>query len=362
MIISAYEPSLLNIYTAKSIHEVIKKKFNTVSEGEIDFLFMVLKLREQKNTNKVTSEDLAQEIVVDENLLISYARKWKSCNVLYIEKYRPEYVCKIKDDFIADIDTINPLEYTDFTNRIIFTYNKNKATFPTNKELAYLYSLKSDMQVSDGVFIEILEGFLKADSSLKASDISSLIDYNASWGSILEVKNLMSKLADEYSFVYKLMKSQGYKSKPTIKELGMYRKWVYEWNFTDQEIMDINRTLTDGDYPMEYLDGALYNIHKQQLSDDLKKSREEMETLKKIIYIIKSRYITEKAISIYINLRSEYEKEFIALAAEYAIKINSNNDKWYQIEKLLKEWKKQNLNSETDIGIYEGKKEGVLPF
>lgn len=362
MIISAYEPSLFNIFTAKSIKELIGVVFNSFSLNELEFLYTVIRLLETKNSDFLTTNDLAQEIVVDENMMVNYARKWKSSGVFYIEKYRPEYVCRIRDEFLSE-NSANPcLEYTDFINRIISAYNKHKAPVPSNKELAYLYSLKSDMNVSEGIFIEILNQFLRIDSSLKASDISSLIDFNSAWNSIADVQNIMSKTADEYAFVYKLMKLLGYKSKPTKTELVLYRKWKNEWGFANQDILETIKSLVDGDYPMAYLDGTLKNMYNQKLNEDLKKSIEEMDALKKILHLIGNRYITDKHITQYINLRSDYSMDFIVLAAEYASKIQSKNDKWYQIEKLLKEWVNHKLNTVSDIGIYEGKKEGELPF
>ena len=201
------------------------------------------------------------------------------------------------------------------------------------------------------------------DSRLTAYDITSMLDMNMSWTNISTVQANISAFKPDYLFVKKLMIKLGYTCFPSSKEIDFYRKWRDQWGFADPDILEVASTLVDGDYAMEYLDGALNNIREQGNVRNVRESLEESQTLKEMLRLVGGGKITKKNIMIYSELRKEWDADILLFAAKCASGKGKGKDKWHQIQKLLDEWKANcKLNSLSDIHIYEGKKEGVLPF
>ena len=361
MLIRIKSDSLLKIYTADSICMETDAMFGNLSANTQEFLNTAVRLLAFLHKNEISTDDIYGEIAGDEESAVLCARELGKAGLFYIEKYKPQYVCSIRDDFLKDIKKVPGLVYNSFARRISDYIGNVRKIKP--EELAYICSMRDDMKLTDGTAFAIIREFTDMDSRLTAYDITSMLDMNMSWTNISTVQANMASFKPDYLFVKKLMFKLGYTCFPSSKEIDYYRKWRDQWGFADPDILEVASTLVNGDYAMEYLDGALNNFREQGNVRNVRESLEESQTMKEMLRLVGGGKITKKNIMIYSELRKEWDADILLFAAKCAAGKGKGKDKWHQIQKLLDEWKANcKLNSLSDIHIYEGKKEGVLPF
>ena len=61
----------------------------------------------------------------------------------------------------------------------------------------------------------------------------------------------------------KTLSRMGKRRLPTDDELALYEKWITDWQFEPQAILDACREMTSGDPSFKYLDGILNRLHKE---------------------------------------------------------------------------------------------------
>ena len=361
MLIRIKSDSLLKIYTADSVSMVIEAKYDSLSANSKEFMHTAVRLLEFLHKNEISSDDIFGEIAGTEESAILCVRELSKAGLFYTEKYKPQYVCFIRDDFLKDVKKDTGLVYNTFARRISEYIGNVRRIRP--EELAYICSMRDEMKLTDGIAFAIIHEFTDMDTRLTAYDITSMLDMNKSWTNVTAVRENVAEFKPDYMFVKKLMIKLGYTRFPSAREIEYYHKWRDQWGFSDSDILEVASTLVNGDYALEYLDGALGNIREQGNVRNVRESMEESQTLKQMLRLIGGGNITKKNILIYSELRKEWDADILLFAAKCAAGNGTGKDKWYQIQKLLDEWKANSkLKTLSDIQIYEGKKEGVLPF
>ena len=92
--------------------------------------------------------------------------------------------------------------------------------------------------------------------------------------------------------VRKVLSRMGKRRLPTDDELAMYEKWVTEWRFQPQAILDACREMTSGDPSFKYLDkilDGLRNRSEARTSEQVKKRLEQEEKQKDLAQEVFSR-------------------------------------------------------------------------
>ena len=361
MLIRIKSDSLLKIYTADSVSTVIDANFSSLSANSREFLNTAVRLLEFLHKNEITTDDIFGEIAGTEESAVLCSRELCKVGLFYTEKYKPQYVCSIRDDFLKDVNKDSGLVYNLFARRISDYIGNVRRIKPD--ELAYICSMRDDMKLTDGIAFAIIHEFTDMDTRLTAYDITSMLDMNKPWTNITAVQANVAAFKPDYLFVKKLMIKLGYTRFPSAREIEYYHKWRDQWGFADPDILEVASTLVDGDYAIEYLDGALNNIREQGNVRNVRESIEESKTLKEMLRLVGGGNITKRNIMLYSELRKVWDADVLLFAARCAAGKGKGKDKWHQIQKLLDEWKaNKKLKTLSDIQIYEGKKEGVLPF
>ena len=363
MLIRITSASLLKIYTSDSVSACIEVKYPFMSDKATEFICTAIRLLEFHHKDSITTDDIFTEIAGNEELAVQYARELNNAGLFYTEKYKPQYVCLVRDDFLRVAGKDSGIVFNAFARRVSDHISRVRRPVEPG-EIAYICSLRDELSLSDGIAFEIIKEFIAMDSRLTAYDIASLLDPKAQWNSISTVQANIDAFKPAYMFVKKLMMSLGYKEKPSFKELSYYSKWVNEWGFSNTDIMSIAATQVNGDYAIEYLDGTLRNIRQQGDVKNVKKSLDESETLKRMLSILGiRRKIIGKHVTIYSEMRKQWDKDTLLFAAECASMAGKKKGQWYQVQKKLDEWQaNSSLKTLDDIKTYELKKEGSLPF
>ena len=165
--------------------------FGNLSANTREFLNTAVRLLSFLHKNEISTDDIYGEIAGDEVSAVLCARELGKAGLFYIEKYKPQYVCSIRDDFLRDIKKVSGLVYNSFARRISDYIGNVRKIKP--EELAYICSMRDDMKLTDGTAFAIIREFTDMDSRLTAYDITSMLDMNMSWTNISTVQaNVLS--------------------------------------------------------------------------------------------------------------------------------------------------------------------------
>ena len=158
----------------------------------------------------------------------------------------------------------------------------------------------------------------------------------------------------------KTLSRMGKRRLPTDDELALYEKWITEWQFEPQAILDACREMTSGDPSFKYLDGILNRVHKESgaktgaqvqkqfdLEEDEKKKAQEVFTR-----LGMGRFSGPAAIRQYREMLAVQPHEVLLLAADKCFQTKHNLE---DMVNLLEAWKKKGLETEADVRQYVDK-------
>ena len=158
----------------------------------------------------------------------------------------------------------------------------------------------------------------------------------------------------------KTLSRMGKRRLPTDDELALYEKWITDWQFEPQAILDACREMTSGDPSFKYLDGILNRLHKESgaktgvqvqkqfdLEEDEKKKAQEVFTR-----LGMGRFSGPAAIRQYREMLAVQPHEVLLLAADKCFQTKHNLE---DMVNLLEAWKKKGLETEADVRQYVDK-------
>ena len=158
----------------------------------------------------------------------------------------------------------------------------------------------------------------------------------------------------------KTLSRMGKRRLPTDDELALYEKWITDWQFEPQAILDACREMTSGDPSFKYLDGILNRLHKESnvktgtqvqkqfdLEEDEKKKAQEVFTR-----LGMGRFSGPAAVRQYREMLAVQPHEVLLLAADKCFKTKHNLE---DMTNLIEAWKKRGLQTEADVRQYVDK-------
>lgn len=148
---------------------------------------------------------------------------------------------------------------------------------------------------------------------------------------------------------------------PTEDEMELYRKWLVEWGYTSDSILEACKETTAASSPsFKYLDGILHT--QKRLSGDVssaqkvrrdKQERQDKEALLREVSRILGAHsinINDGTIAVLETMQAMYPDDVILLAArECAPKRDA---KLEDVMSLLESWNKRGLGNRTEIEEY----------
>ncbi len=150
----------------------------------------------------------------------------------------------------------------------------------------------------------------------------------------------------------------GKRRNPTDAELRMYRSWLADWKYTEEDISAACDQMVSGDPSFKYLNGILKRMnekrdgsHPQKVADIVQQEKDEAEPLKKLLAEMNVRNVSVNSSTIaeYVQMRTLYPDEIIRLAGKECAKRKKSFD---DVMKTLKNWKRNGLESVADIEKY----------
>ena len=174
-------------------------------------------------------------------------------------------------------------------------------------------------------------------------------------GTVEEAEAFLSRDEGIYQGTRAVLKRLGKRNLPSEDQLAMYRKWVTDWGFTPEAVLESCAETAKGDPSMGYLDGVLKNTRERAKAGktieagEVRRAREESEGLRKTLKALRSGSVREESLDWYRKIRAEFSEPMLMLAARECGRSEGSLD---DVEKLLRSWQQKNITSPEEAEAY----------
>ena len=154
----------------------------------------------------------------------------------------------------------------------------------------------------------------------------------------------------------KVLSRMGKRRLPTEDELALYEKWVTEWRFAPQAILEACKKMTSGDPSFKYLDGILNRMQEEseartdgQVSEQLAQDDAEMKKAQEVFTRMGVRLAGRAAILEYRQLIQLQPHEVLLLGADECRRKNKNLE---ELHDLLERWQRKGYCTGEAVQAY----------
>lgn len=165
-----------------------------------------------------------------------------------------------------------------------------------------------------------------------------------------------------YDGTKKVLRRMGKRRAPSEDETGLYEKWLSDYGFTEEAILEACRETVKGDPSFAYLDGILKGVKSRMGDDQLPNTKRRMEAaldgekqrgepLRKLYRTLGLRGapVTEGTLSLYEQMTEVASEEIILLAAGECARTGGKLD---DVMQLITSWKNKGLNTPLKVKDY----------
>ena len=163
--------------------------------------------------------------------------------------------------------------------------------------------------------------------------------------------------------VRKVLSRMGKRRLPTEDELALYEKWIADWRFEPQAILDACREMTSGDPSFKYLDGILNRLRTQsaartgqQITRQIENERNDKEKAQEVFSRLGLRLSGPAAVREYLSLLEIQPHEVLLLAADECRRKGLNLEGMHD---LLSAWQKKGFVTGEAVREYLDKRRGL---
>ncbi len=156
----------------------------------------------------------------------------------------------------------------------------------------------------------------------------------------------------------KVLSRMGKRRLASDDELALYEKWLDEWGFEPEAILDACRETTGGDPSFKYLDGILMGLRARsgarsagQVQKLLKQEKDEKEKAQEVFRRLGVSVDTPAALRLYREFTALQPYEVLLLAADECSR-SKRKARVEDMESLLEAWQKKGLTTEENVKEY----------
>lgn len=157
----------------------------------------------------------------------------------------------------------------------------------------------------------------------------------------------------------KVLSRMGKRRFASDDELALYEKWLSDWGFSQQAILDACQETTKGDPSFKYLDSILAGIRDRsgartgdQVKKQLEQEQDEKEKAYAILHQLNLNFHPTVAVKYYRQCLEIQPYEVISLAAQECTRNPRRQASIEDLFTLLESWKKRGLESAPAVQEY----------
>ena len=259
-----------------------------------------------------------------------------------------------------EVDT----EYVGFAETVYAAFGDRRKVTPSEISLAWEWV--QDVGLPPEAVIMLIQHCMAQKGphfSFKAAEKLAVSMKDAGVRSSDDAESFLQHNQTVHKGVRKVLDRMGKRRLPTDDELALYEKWLTEWQFQPQAILDACREMTKGDPSFAYLDKILEGLRSrgdastgQQVAEQLEREQEQKDLAQEVFSRMGVRLSGPAALLEYQALLEIQPHGVLLLAADECRR------KGWTLEDmhgLLERWKNKGYVTDEAVREYLDKRRGL---
>ncbi|MGN1021209.1 MAG: DnaD domain protein [Aristaeellaceae bacterium] len=303
---------------------------------------------------------LSRELGMTEDEVQSAYRYWERKGLVQrISDHPPAYrYINVKQLMFSGVAAQADPAYEAFSEALYGLFNNQRQLH--GKEIQLCYEWVEDMGLPQEVVLALLRHMIDAKGMNFTFKSAQKLAVELAEQGVATAEDATAYLQLEKDILRggkAVLQRMGQYRNPTVDELNLYRKWVKEWGFKPDAVLEACADTTGGKPSFKYLDGILNRYREQDaasgaaLRQTRQRSRDAITPLKKLIGLFNNASLTvnEETKAQYARMRALYPDGIILLAGRECV---GRGQPFEQVMSYLEAWQRLGLQTEQDVRAY----------
>lgn len=248
-------------------------------------------------------------------------------------------------------------DYVSFAECVYAAFGDRRKVNPA--EIALAWEWVQDVGLSQEAVLMLLQHCIAqrgAHFSFKAAEKLAVAMKEADVTGPEDAEHFLQHSQNVHDGARKVLSRMGKRRAVTEDELALYEKWIGEWGFEPQAVLDACRETTGGDPSFKYLDGILNRLRAQTdtrtgegMAQKLTQEKEEREKAQEVFSRLGVKVSGPAAVTAYRSMLSEQPHGVLLLAADECLRTHKKLD---DMKALLASWRNRGLTTEETVCQY----------
>ena len=306
-------------------------------------------------TKEMTIQVMARDLDATEADIIRAYRYWERLGlVVRVSDNPPAYSYQPVDPNALTGE--RDLKYEKFSEQVFALFGNSERIH--GKTVLQYYEWVEDMGLSEGVVLELLRYMISTRGKHFSMESARKLAVTLSEQKVIseeDAKRVLEYNRQALECSRRILRRFNFRREPTEVEMEMAEKWMKEWGFTPDEILDaVNATGNAMTPSFGYVEGVLKGRMKGGAPMDrasISREEEEREMLKAVYMALGQTNgpMSKGMLDLLRDMRSKYPDDIILIASAECAK---RGGKLADAMTLLESWKKKNLETREQIEQY----------
>ncbi|MBQ8201145.1 MAG: DnaD domain protein [Clostridia bacterium] len=310
----------------------------------------------------MTIDQMARELHLSEDEILMAYRHWERKGLVRrIADHPPvfRYVSVKQTTFMGGAAPVDE-EYDAFASALYAVFGNDRRLH--GKEISQCYEWVEELHLPADVVICLMQHMVAVHGkgvSIKTIEKRALQLVEEKVATVEDAQIILQQDRTVREACKAVIKRMGKRRNPSEDELEYCRKWLQDWHFSQQDVLDACAELIKGDPNFKYLNAILERLYTQRKATGVNRRVEEaiaaeqgaIAPLKALLNVMKLRGVTinEGTIAVYEDMRALYPDAIILMAGQECARHGLALD---DVMTTLQNWKRNGLQSVDDVRAY----------
>ena len=354
---SVFEQEMQALYFGSMpVEHIFITEYMPAARGDYVKVYLMCLYHSRIPGDSSTVEDIVRELGIEKSIVENAIRYWERRGLLVeIGGETPRYQMRSAIQRALSGEPLNADNaFIAFSESVYDLFGESRKVRPS--EISTAYEWVEEENLSPDAVLALLKYMWTVHgpnfSFQKAGEMAARLRENG----VRDAADAESYLRYEES-VHKgtqaVLRRMGRRRLPSEDELTLYRKWIGEWGFTPDGVLEAcQATPAAGEPTFKYLDGVLSRLRGSAgaVTAAMQQEGDQRERVSEMLTALGIRLRLDTAEPIYQELRENHSHELILFAAGECARSGKNTME--DLARLLDSWEKRGLKEVGDAKAY----------
>lgn len=310
-------------------------------------------------------EQMARELRMSVDDVLAAYRRWERKGLVQrVSDVPPRFrYVSVKRLLLTGAEIRPDPEYEAFAEAIYALFGNDRRLH--GKDVGLCYEWVEELHLPVEVVLQLIEHMIAVHGkrfSMQAAQRLATMLAEEKCRSVEDAELLLGRDRVVWDGTRKVLRRMGKRRNPSEDEEGLYRKWLVDWGFEHEAILNACAEMTKGDPSFQYLDGILSRHHSEyqaasttgkQMAGRIQQEKDTVAPLKALLKVLglSTRLVNDGTKAVYRDeMQSLYPDAIILMAGQECAK--HQKTRLDDVAATLRNWKNRGLQSAADITLY----------